>query len=82
MISYYLNNIESLVQKGQNILIVAHGNSLRALCKKLFGISDKSISKLEIPTGNPLVIKIDEKLKISDGYYLDDSRSKDLLVKF
>ena len=66
----------------KNILISAHGNSIRALCKKLFNISDTNISKLEIPTGNPLFIKFNENLKIDDGYYLDSSRSRDLLVKF
>ena len=82
VIPYYLKNIEPLIQNGQNILISAHGNSLRALCKKLFNISNVNISKLEIPTGNPLLIKINENLKISDSYYLDSSRSRDLLAKF
>ena len=82
VIPYYLKNIEPLIQNGYNILISAHGNSLRALCKKLFNISDTNISKLEIPTGNPLLIKFNENLKIDDGYYLDSSRSRDLLVKF
>ena len=82
VIPYYLENIEPLIQNGQNVLISAHGNTLRALCKKLFNISDTNIQKLEIPTGNPLLIKFNENLKIEDGYYLDSSRSKDLLVKF
>jgi len=82
VIPYYLNNIEPLIQNGQNILISAHGNSLRALCKKLFNIADMNISKLEIPTGNPLLIKFTENLKIDDSYYLDSARSKDILVKF
>ena len=82
VIPYYLENIEPLIQNGQNVLISAHGNTLRALCKKLFNISDTNIQKLEIPTGNPLLIKFNENLKIEDSYYLDSSRSKDLLVKF
>ena len=82
VIPYYLKNIEPLIQNGQNILISAHGNSLRALCKKLFNISDTIIAKLEIPTGNPLLIKFNENLKVDDSYYLDSSRSRDLLVKF
>jgi len=82
VIPYYLKNIEPLIQNGQNILISAHGNSLRALCKKLFNISDTNISKLEIPTGNPLIIKFNKNLEISNTYYLDSSRSKNLLVKF
>ena len=82
VISYYLINIEPLIKSGQNILISAHGNSLRALCKKLFNISDTNISKLEIPTGNPLLIKFKKNSKIEDTYYLDGSRSKNLLIKF
>ena len=82
VIYYYLKNIEPLIQNGQNVLISAHGNTLRALCKKLFNISDKNISRLEIPTGNPLLIKFKNNLKIDGCRYLDSSRSKDLLVKF
>ena len=82
VIYYYLKNIEPLIRNGQNVLISAHGNSLRALCKKLFNISNKNISKLEIPTGNPLLIKFRNNLKIDGCRYLDSSRSKNLLVKF
>ena len=82
VIPYYLKNIEPFIQNKKNILISAHGNSIRALCKNLFNISDSNISKLEIPTGNPLLIKYNENLKIDDSYYLDSSRSRDLLVKF
>ena len=82
VIYYYLKKIEPLIQNGQNVLISAHGNTLRALCKKLFNISDKNISRLEIPTGNPLLIKFKNNLKINGCRYLDSSRSKDLLVKF
>ena len=82
VIYYYLKNIEPLIQNGQNVLISSHGNTLRALCKKLFNISDKNIARLEIPTGNPLLIKFKNNLKINGCRYLDSSRSKDLLVKF
>jgi len=64
----------------KNILISAHGNSIRALCKHLFIIGDNEISKLEIPTGNPLLIQFDKKSKISKCKYLDAERAKDLLV--
>ena len=64
----------------KNILISAHGNSIRALCKYLFNIGDNEISKLEIPTGNPLFIQFDKKSKISNCKYLDAERAKDLLV--
>ena len=82
VIYYYLKNIEPLIQNGKNVLISAHGNTLRALCKKLFNISDKNIARLEIPTGNPLLIKFRNNLKIDGCRYLDNSRSKNLLVKF
>ena len=64
----------------KNILISAHGNSIRALCKHLFNLGDNEISKLEIPTGNPLLIQFDKKSKISKCKYLDAERAKDLLV--
>ena len=60
-------------------MISAHGNSLRALCKKLLNISDKKIVDLEIPTGNPLLIKLEKDLKVKDYKYLDDKRSKKIL---
>ena len=62
-----------------NILISAHGNSIRALCKYLFKLDNNLISKLEIPTGNPLVIKFDNN-KIIECKYLDKERANDLLV--
>ena len=63
-----------------NILISAHGNSIRALCKYLFKLDNNQILNLEIPTGNPLVIKFNDELGIIDCEYLDKDRSKDLLV--
>jgi 2,3-bisphosphoglycerate-dependent phosphoglycerate mutase len=61
-------------------LITAHGNSIRALCKYLFQLDNEQISKLEIPTGNPLIIQFDEKLNIINSKDLDDERAKSLLV--
>ena len=66
--------------KSKNILISAHGNSIRALCKKLFGLDNDQISSLEIPTGNPLLIEFDKNFKIIKCEYLDKVRSKDLVV--
>ena len=48
------------IKKNENVLISAHGNSIRALCKYLFNISNQKINELEIPTGNPLVIDFDK----------------------
>ena len=63
-----------------NILISAHGNSIRALCKYLFKLDNNQISNLEIPTGNPLTINFFNKLKIIKCEYLDKERAKNLLV--
>ena len=76
---YYEENIKPLLSSNQNILITAHGNSLRALCKKLFNISDKKIVGFEIPTGNPLLIRFEKNLKIKEYKYLDSKRAKKIL---
>ena len=65
---------------GGDVLVVAHGNSLRALCKELFNISDEDIVKLEIPTGNPLFIELDNSCKIKSARYLNPSRAEKIPV--
>ena len=60
VLPYYLKNIFPLILKDMNILIAAHGNSLRSLIKYLEGISDEDIVKLEIPTGAPIHYSFDE----------------------
>jgi len=60
------------IKAGERVLIVAHGNSLRALVKHLDGTSDEDIVNLNIPTGIPLVYELDEKLKPIRHYYLGD----------
>ena len=77
VIKFYKTEIED--KKNKNILISAHGNSIRALCKYLFKLNNNEISKLEIPTGNPLLIKF-ENNEIYQCRYLDKKRAKDLLV--
>jgi len=76
---YYEENIKPLLSSNKNILISAHGNSLRALCKKLLNISNKKIIDFEIPTGNPLLITFGENLEIIKYKYLDDKRAKNIL---
>jgi len=66
--------------KTKNILVSAHGNSIRALCKFLFKLNNEEISKLEIPTGNPLVLEIDNQYNIKNCKYLDQERAKDLVA--
>ena len=78
VIDFYKKKIEIVNDK--NILISAHGNSIRALCKYLFDLDNGEISKLEIPTGNPLLIELSNGKKITSAKYLDSDRAKDLLV--
>jgi 2,3-bisphosphoglycerate-dependent phosphoglycerate mutase len=79
VLEFYKKEIENKTANN-NILISAHGNSLRALCKYLFELDENQISKLEIPTGNPLLINLDIKNKVTNCKYLDSERAKDLLV--
>ena len=79
VLEFYKKDIENKISEN-NILISAHGNSIRALCKYLFKLDENQISKLEIPTGNPLLITLDGNKKITDCKYLDDERAKDLVV--
>ena len=79
VIKYYDAEIKDKL-KQKNILIAAHGNSIRALCKNLFNLDNKQISDLEIPTGNPLIIELNKNLEIIRCEYLDKERAKNLLV--
>ena len=79
VLEYFREEIQpKLIDK--NILISAHGNSIRSLCKYLFKLDNNQITSLEIPTGNPLIMKLDDNLKINECKYLDKERSKNLLV--
>jgi 2,3-bisphosphoglycerate-dependent phosphoglycerate mutase len=69
---YWENEITPKIKEGKNIIIAAHGNSLRALVKKLDNISDDEISSLNIPTGRPLVYEFDDGMNVIDKYYLGD----------
>ncbi len=79
VITFYKKEIENKINNN-NILISAHGNSIRALCKYLFKLNENQISKLEIPTGNPLLINLDKINKITNCKYLDRERANDLLI--
>ena len=63
VVKYFEKEIKNKL-KNKNVLISAHGNSIRALCKKLFDLDNSQISSLEIPTGNALIIELDTNLKI------------------
>ena len=80
VMEYFDSDIQKNLWKNKNIIISAHGNSIRALCKFLFNLDDKKISLLEIPTGNPLLINFNSNQKITECKYLDKDRAKDLIV--
>jgi len=69
---YWHETIKSSILEKQKVLIVAHGNSLRALVKYLNNLSDEEILKINIPTGIPLIYDLDSNLKVKKSYYLGD----------
>lgn len=72
MLPYWEDSIKPDLASGKTVMVTAHGNSLRGLVKHLEGISDDDIAELNIPTGIPLVYKLDENFKpIGKGEYLD-----------
>jgi 2,3-bisphosphoglycerate-dependent phosphoglycerate mutase len=73
MLPYWESNIVPDLKAGKTVMVVAHGNSLRALVKHLDGIGDSEIAELNIPTGIPLVYELDSNFKpvIPGGNYLD-----------
>jgi 2,3-bisphosphoglycerate-dependent phosphoglycerate mutase len=75
---YWESDVAPFLKRGETLLIAAHGNSLRAIVKLLFGVSDDAIVGVEIPTGNPLVIELDGALKPTAARYLDATRATEL----
>jgi 2,3-bisphosphoglycerate-dependent phosphoglycerate mutase len=73
MLPYWYDAIIGDLAAGQTVLVVAHGNSIRALVKHLDGIADADISGLNIPTGIPLVYELDPVFRpaVTGGRYLD-----------
>ena len=76
VIPFYREKIKPLLIGKKNVLIVFHGNSCRALLMEILNISKERIIEFEVPTGNPLLIKFENNLKIADYQYLDVKRSK------
>ena len=70
VLPFWEDQIAPALLSGKRVLVVAHGNSLRALAKHIEGISDEDIMDLEIPTGQPLVYKLDDNLKVVEKFYL------------
>ncbi|MCW8093191.1 2,3-diphosphoglycerate-dependent phosphoglycerate mutase [Alteromonas sp. ASW11-130] len=72
VLPYWHDEIRPAIQRGENIIIAAHGNSLRALVKYLDGMSEEEVLSLNIPTGVPLVYELDKDLKPISKEYLGD----------
>jgi 2,3-bisphosphoglycerate-dependent phosphoglycerate mutase len=75
---YWQAEIAPHLGSGESLLIAAHGNSLRAIVKHLFKVPDATITEVEIPTGNPLRIRLDDALKPVEARYLDAARATPL----
>jgi 2,3-bisphosphoglycerate-dependent phosphoglycerate mutase len=73
MLPFWLSDIQPALKDDKTVLITAHGNSLRALIKHLDDVSDEEIAELNVPTGIPLVYKLDENFRplVKGGEYLD-----------
>jgi 2,3-bisphosphoglycerate-dependent phosphoglycerate mutase len=72
VLPYWEERIAPSLRDGHRVIISAHGNSLRALVKHLSAIPDDEITGLEIPTGRPIVYELDDGLRATDRYYLDE----------
>ncbi|MCW1250696.1 phosphoglyceromutase [Acaricomes phytoseiuli] len=81
MLPYWDSEITEDLRSGKTVLLAAHGNSLRALVKKLDGISDEDIAKLNIPTGIPLVYELDDSFSpiTPGGRYLDPQAAEEAI---
>ncbi|WP_300540940.1 2,3-diphosphoglycerate-dependent phosphoglycerate mutase [Maricaulis sp.] len=76
---YWRSDIQPRLKTGEDVVVAAHGNSLRALVKLLFNVSDTDIMEIEVPTGNPLLIDLaGDGETIRAARYLDEARAKPL----
>ena len=73
VLPYWHGTVAPAIKLGKRLLMVAHGNSIRALVKYLDDIGEAEITELNIPTGVPLVYELDESLKPIRHYYLGDA---------
>ena len=77
VLPYFSSSIAPFINDKKNLIISAHGNSLRAILKDLFKVNDKEISNYEFPTGNPLLIEFGSDINtIVTARYLDAERAK------
>ena len=71
---YWQTDIAPTIKEGKNVIIVAHGNSLRGLIKYLDNLSNEEVIKLEIDTGRPICYELDDNLKPIKHYYIDETK--------
>ncbi len=71
VVEYYESDIKKDLLAGKNVLIAAHGNSLRGLIKYLDKLSDEEVISLEIPTGKPICYELDNDLNVIKHYYIE-----------
>jgi 2,3-bisphosphoglycerate-dependent phosphoglycerate mutase len=69
---YYEAEIVPALKRGETVLVAAHGNSIRGIIKHLSNIGDDEIVGVEIPTGQPLIYKLNDDLTVRDNYYLNE----------
>ena len=79
VLPYFNDQIVPHLKAGSNVIISAHGNSLRGILKSIFDVADADIPGFEFPTGNPLLIDMEHgTLNITGARYLDKTRAKEL----
>ena len=78
VLPYWTSDIAPCLSAGESLMIAAHGNSLRAIVKHLFAVADDAIVRVEMPTGNPLLIDLSETLAPRAARYLDAGRATTL----
>merc|ERR1711904_713529 len=72
VLPFWFDAIAPCIMAGKSVMVAAHGNSLRAICKYLENMSEEAVLELNIPTGVPLVYELDMDLKFVKKYYLMD----------
>jgi 2,3-bisphosphoglycerate-dependent phosphoglycerate mutase len=78
VLPYWQGRIAPALESGERVIVAAHGNSLRAIVKLLFEVSDEAIPAVEIPTGDPLLVELDASLRPVLARYLDEDRAQPL----
>ena len=78
VLPYWNEAIAPDLRAGKNLIVAAHGNSLRAIVKHMFSVPDDQIVHVEMPTGNPLLIELDAALRPVSARYLDEARAEKL----